>query len=96
VNRLRVAFKRWLARHTTIVEFCKDCGVQQSLVWTASNQLWAEVSGRGDGGGVLCPICFDRRAQRLGYLLRWVPQVDQFSATYTSLAEGRGIEPRRE
>jgi hypothetical protein len=74
--RLRVRFKRWIARHRLIAEFCHDCGVQQPLVWTADDDLWVEVSGEGDGGGVLCPECFDKRAIALGYFLRWVPQVE--------------------
>lgn len=83
-GRLRVRFKKWLARHRLVIEFCKDCGVTQPLVWTADDALWAIVSGRGDGGGVLCPKCFDNRADAMGLMLRWVP-----------VAEGRGIEPRR-
>lgn len=103
---LRARIKRWLARHTLVIEFCDDCGTRQRLVWTASDQLWSQVSGHGNGGGVLCPNCFDRRADQMGYLLRWVPQVEsvtltsenwpQTTLTLTGLAEGRGIEPRRE
>lgn len=107
LKRVRLAYKRWLARHRTIVEFCKDCGVEQPVVWTAPDGLWVEIWG--NAGGILCPTCFDRRAERLGYFLRWVPQVETvtvgsanvMSVTYggtalTRVAEGRGIEPRRE
>ena len=72
-GRLRVAIKTWLARHTLITEFCHDCGRTQPLVWHAPDDLWADVMGRTDGGGVVCPECFDKRADGLGLLLRWTP-----------------------
>ena len=41
------------------VEFCRDCGVQQSIVWHADDAAWVKVIG----GGVVCPPCFDARAK---------------------------------
>jgi hypothetical protein len=103
---IRAAIKRFLARHMLVIEFCHDCGVRQPLVWTAPDDLWADVSGEGDGGGVLCPRCFTNRADALGYFLRWVPQVETrtvttqtywgYTLTMTNVAEGRGNQARRE
>jgi hypothetical protein len=28
IYRIRIVAKTWLARHTTIIEFCDDCGVR--------------------------------------------------------------------
>lgn len=65
--------KSWLARVMLINEFCHDCGRRQPVYWAAGDDLWAAVTGRTDGGGVLCPDCFDRRALAQGRLLVWVP-----------------------
>jgi hypothetical protein len=72
--RIRVTFKKWLSRRRLIVEFCKDCGRRQPLVWWADDALWLEVMG--SIGGVACPECFDRRALRAGISLRWQPVVE--------------------
>lgn len=55
-------------------EHCYDCGKAVGLIWTAPDSMWAEVTGRPDGGGLLCIKCFDERAEAMGLLLRWVPQ----------------------
>lgn len=68
--------KLLLRRVITLVEFCRDCGRHQPMLWQAEDKLWEEVTGRTDGGGVYCPECFSRRADRMGITLRWVPQVD--------------------
>jgi hypothetical protein len=75
LHKARVAFKRWLSRRRLVVEFCKDCGREQPLVWwTDDNQLWLDLMK--STGGVACPECFDRRALRAGILLRWQPVVE--------------------
>lgn len=79
MSKLLVAIKSLLARFTTIIEFCHDCGVKQPLVWHADNELWALVTDQpvdNDMGGVLCPKCFDRRTRALGVHLYWVPNVE--------------------
>lgn len=75
-DRVRARLKCALARFRIIDEFCHDCGRRQEVVWTAPDGLWAEVVGREDGGGVLCPGCFDIRAAAKGIVLRWVPNVE--------------------
>lgn len=70
----RVAAKRWLARRTLIIEFCKYCGRRQPLVWTADDALWESIWG--SAGGVLCPECFTRRADAMGLSLRWIPRIE--------------------
>lgn len=73
LRRARVLAKRMLARFTLVIEFCHDCGVRQPLVWRAADDLWLEVMG--DPGGVVCPVCFTRRADALGISLDWRPAV---------------------
>lgn len=78
--------KTRLARWTTVIEFCHDCGVRQPLVWWADNSLWSEVTGAkpvdGDNmPGILCPNCFDRRADKMGLLLFWRPEIENRRAT---------------
>ena len=77
---IRKAVKTIAAHFVCIIEFCHDCGVRQPIVWTASDPLWFEVtkkaSKRTDGGGVLCPSCFSKRATAAGLMLRWVPLVE--------------------
>ncbi len=48
-RRVRVAFKRWAARHWLLIEFCHYCGVRQPIVWTAGDALWTDVCGSGGG-----------------------------------------------
>ena len=81
---LRVFVKHWLAKCCLVIEFCKDCGVEQPIVWTAKDNLWVEVVLKSTPDGheipnVLCPACFDRRATKLGYFIRWVPRVEHIS-----------------
>ncbi len=57
-------------------EHCYDCGSAVSVVWTAPDHMWSTVTGRPDGGGLLCVRCFDKRAEQQGVLLRWVPHYD--------------------
>jgi hypothetical protein len=77
--------KAGLARINTVVEFCHDCGVRQPIVWSAPDGLWLRLVGRS--GGVLCPACFDRRAQQAGLLLRWRPEILSVSGAPTTQAE---------
>lgn len=69
--------KLHLSGLVNMIEFCKDCGVRQPLVWHASDELWARVRCREteDDGGVLCPKCFDEHANRMGILLMWRPEI---------------------
>lgn len=65
--------KAWAARHMLVLEFCHDCGRHVVQIWTAADPLWARFTEPRQYP--LCIGCFDRRAQREGVLLRWVPQV---------------------
>lgn len=78
---LRRAVKRlviWAGLGPVLIEYCKECGRRQRLVWHASGCLWLEVNGKE--GGVLCPECFDRLAAEQGYLLTWTPSVHRTEA----------------
>jgi hypothetical protein len=60
---------------------CDDCG-QNNPVWFAPVALWNRVVGgpeaKGDPGGVLCPICFIRRAEGAGVRpTAWIVQPEE-------------------
>ena len=80
MRRLVVWTKTFACHFMVIVEFCDDCGRRQPLVWTSSDALWTETTGKQsvltDGGGVLCPECFDKKARANGLMLRWVPVIE--------------------
>lgn len=73
MRRLRVLFKTWLARRRAIIEFCHTCGREQPVIWHADDPLWIEVTGRTDGGGILCVECFDELAMSKGIVICWKP-----------------------
>lgn len=43
--------------------FCDECG-GPNVVWFAPNTVWNQVMP--DSGGILCPVCFIRAAERVG------------------------------
>lgn len=45
---------------------CTDCGQRDGLDAAVSDEVWAFISGRTDGGGFLCLWCMDKRASLLG------------------------------
>lgn len=55
---------------------CQDCGVDNP-VWFTPSGLWNRVMGgpdaRDDPGGLVCPICFMKRAEKAGVVpTAWV------------------------
>lgn len=54
-------------------ELCFDCGRPYLLWYADDDEMYRSVYCR-DGGGLICPGCFDRRARRLGLILQWMPQ----------------------
>ncbi len=66
--------KSLLKRFTTVVEFCRDCGIRQPIVWHAIDALWLEIWG--SPAGVLCPTCFNKRCVARGISLYWYPVVE--------------------
>lgn len=51
-------------------ESCELCG-RRYVWWSASDYLYQAVVG--SDGGLYCPACFDRMAERHGLVLRWSP-----------------------
>jgi len=70
---LRRLFKRELAKHTCVIEYCHICGAQVGQVWWADDELWVDFGCLPIG--ILCIRCFDQRAFERGYLLRWRPEI---------------------
>jgi len=54
---------------------CQECGGGENPVWFAPHDLWNRVMGgedcKDDPGGILCPVCFIRRAERVGIKEIW-------------------------
>lgn len=62
--------------------FCDDCGVRNP-VWFAPSEIWNHVMGgpeaKDDPGGTLCPVCFIKRAEAVGYVpTAWVLSPEVF------------------
>lgn len=55
-------------------EFCCDCGWKYELLWWSPKPLWGELMNAG-GGGMICPRCYNRRADRAEIRLIWTPMV---------------------
>ena len=71
MSPILVWLKTLYAKFFCITEFCRDCGWQVGLVWTAKDETWHKVVG--DESTILCIDCFDRRAIKKELILRWVP-----------------------
>jgi hypothetical protein len=55
-------------------ELCQDCGrPYYATIWHADDELWRTLTRRAN---LLCPACFDHRAQRVGLFLIWRPTVE--------------------
>lgn len=59
-------------------EHCQSCGRAYATVWRAPDALWANVTGRADGGGLRCPECFEREAAVRGIVLYWECLANRF------------------
>jgi hypothetical protein len=63
----------WSMVRGYISEHCQFCG-RPYLTWRAPDALWRELVSP-TGGGLSCPVCFDRLAEQHGYTLAWRPFV---------------------
>ena len=41
---------------------CQECG-RDNITWFTPSELWNKVIG--DSNGILCPVCFGKRAEKL-------------------------------
>jgi len=70
----------WRLVRGYIGEGCRDCG-RPYLLWHARDDLYGRVTGfwpypDGEaGGGPFCPACFTDRAEALGIMVIWQPEV---------------------
>ena len=74
---LRVAWLTYVRGHSG--EACQECG-RRYFLWHADDALYREVTDSRTplddlAGGLFCPACFDRKADRLGIVLQWEPKV---------------------
>lgn len=78
---------------------CEDCGCQM-LAWFAPNMIWNRVIGGPDAqydpGGVLCPSCFIKRAERAGIIDIWkvAPSSDEDHAQAQEVSRARAEAER--
>lgn len=84
---IRAFVKRIAARYMVIIEFCHDCGVRQPLIWHAPDEAWAAVMQEDGvlGAGIVCPMCFNKRARRNGHLVYWHCALDGYAISTPSL-----------
>ena len=47
-------------------EHCQRCGRGYQTVHLVADELWAEITGRTDGGGLLCVECIDSLSREKG------------------------------
>lgn len=55
-------------------ERCQDCGCKYVLWWSDDEDLWRKGND-GNLGGLLCPMCFAKRLDKRGVVVRFYPQV---------------------
>lgn len=55
-------------------ERCQDCGRSYVLWWTDDESLWQQAND-GSLGGLLCPLCFAKRLDANGIVVRFAPTV---------------------
>lgn len=53
---------------------CDNCGSTDLRIqeWWADDHIWMHVMGKYEG--VLCAPCFDSKARKAGWFLRWKPE----------------------
>ena len=51
-------------------ESCQDCG-KRYINWFCDYDSDLYLRVHGNNGGLLCPNCFDKQAQKKGIKLRW-------------------------
>lgn len=78
VAALRQLWNSLVFGHMT--ESCQECG-RPYLLWWADDDLYKQVTGRGryangeSAPGLYCLECFDAKAERIGLILKWKPEV---------------------
>jgi hypothetical protein len=59
-------------------EVCGECGRPVDQAWLTDDQQWIDVMGHE--GGLLCIPCFDRKLEKPGRLVRWLPIIEEDAA----------------
>lgn len=59
-------------------ERCQECGELYDAVYRVPDRIWWVITGRDDGGGLLCPACCDRMARDAGLILYWEAAVGEY------------------
>lgn len=54
-------------------EKCQNCGVRYLFVYWVADEVWPYITPKPENleAGLLCPICADTRARRVGIELEW-------------------------
>ena len=50
---------------------CHECRKKFKETWNCSDDLWAIISGRHEGEGILCMRCFEKMSIKKGITLYW-------------------------
>lgn len=59
-------------------EVCQKCGASYLTVYRVSDDVWHVITGRINGGGLLCPCCCDELAREHGFCLYWEAGLHKF------------------
>lgn len=65
-SRVAPAVKGFNATHPVDSYACHRCGIKTGLDAAVDDETWALISGRSDGGGILCLWCMDEIAAEKG------------------------------
>lgn len=56
-------------------ELCGSCGDLYQTLYIVPDGVWDQIAG---GASLLCLMCADRRARKLGIQLLWEAEVDEY------------------
>lgn len=60
------------------MEKCQRCGKEYETVYRVPKEIWAKISPKSNGNGLLCIKCADEVAREKGIELYWEAKEDRF------------------
>lgn len=62
-------------KRPAVGELCQACGDLYQTVYMVPDEVWDQIAG---GANLLCLMCADRRARKLGIELYWEAEVGEY------------------
>lgn len=83
-------------KRPAVGELCQACGELYQTVYMVPDAVWDQIAG---GANLLCLMCADRRARKLGIRLYWEAEVDEYPRDFRrrlqkAIAEHRPVLER--